>query len=127
MITKTPLRPDRLRRICGSFAFIEHRFLRQGFLEALSHHELILYLFLVLAADHHGLSYYAYDRICASLNLSLEDYIQARDALIHRDLIAFDGRLYQVLSLPPKAHSAAGQDQDPAFIRQAIQESLGRR
>jgi hypothetical protein len=31
MIEKTPLCPERVRKIAGSFAFIEHRFLRQGF------------------------------------------------------------------------------------------------
>lgn len=31
MIEKTPLIPDRVRKIHGSFAFIEHRFLRDGF------------------------------------------------------------------------------------------------
>ena len=64
MIKKSILYPHRLRKINGSFAFIEHRFLRDGFFESLTHHELLLYLFLVLASDRHGLSYYAYDKIC---------------------------------------------------------------
>ena len=57
MIKKKPLCPDRLRKITGSFAFIEHRFLRQGFFGDLNHHELLLYLFLVLVADRNGLLY----------------------------------------------------------------------
>ena len=32
-IEKKPLAPDRIRKITSSFAFIEHRFLRQGYLE----------------------------------------------------------------------------------------------
>jgi hypothetical protein len=51
MIEKKPLIPDRIRKITGSFAFIEHRFLRKGFWTSLTHHELLLYIFLVLAAD----------------------------------------------------------------------------
>jgi hypothetical protein len=51
MIEKKPIIPNRVRRIGGNFAFIEHRFLRGGFWTALSHHELLLYLFLVLVAD----------------------------------------------------------------------------
>ena len=31
MISKKPLYPQRVRKINGSFAFIEHRFLRKGF------------------------------------------------------------------------------------------------
>ena len=100
MIEKTPLCPQRLRKITGSFAFIEHRFLRDGFFESLAHHELLLYLFLVLVADRKGLSYYSYDKICTLLRLSIEQYLWARDALIEKDLIAFDGTLFQVLSLP---------------------------
>ena len=92
--------PERIRGIEGSFAFIEPRFLRDGFLWRLSHHELLVYFFLVLACDRQGMSYYGYEKICSQLKLLLDDYIHARDALIRRDLIAFDGRLFQVLSLP---------------------------
>ncbi|MEE9420700.1 MAG: hypothetical protein V3W43_14560 [Desulfatiglandaceae bacterium] len=57
MIAKKPLYLQRVRKINGSFAFIEHRFLQSGFWEALSHHELLLYIFLILVADRQGLSY----------------------------------------------------------------------
>ena len=100
MIIKKVLVADRIRRIDGGFSFIPHRFLMDGFLEALSQPELLLYIFLILAADRYGLSYYSYDRICSLLQFSLEQYIEARNGLINKDLIAFDGTLYQVLSLP---------------------------
>ncbi|MBS4069623.1 MAG: helix-turn-helix domain-containing protein [Sulfurimonas sp.] len=102
MIKKTVIRCDRVRRLAGSFGYIEHRFLRDGFFQSLTHEEITLYLFLTLAADRHGLSYYSYDKICKLLNLDLDDYILARDGLIKKDLIAFDGTLFQVLSLPQK-------------------------
>ena len=100
MITKKVLVADRIRGIDGGFSFIPHRFLTDGFLEALSQQQLLLYIFLVLAADRYGLSFYSYDRICSFLHLTLEQYIAARDGLIEKDLIAFDGTLFQVLSLP---------------------------
>lgn len=100
MIVKKTLYPGRIRRINGSFAFIEHCFLRNGFWESLNHHELLLYIFLVLVSDRKGLSYYRYDRICDILKLNVDEYIYARDGLIKKDLIGFDGRLFQVLSLP---------------------------
>jgi hypothetical protein len=134
MIEKTPLCPQRLRKITGSFAFIEHRFLRDGFLEGLTHHELVLYLFLVLVADRSGLSYYSYDKICTLVRLSLEEYLVARDALIKKDLIAFDGHLFQVLSLPqrcalppprPIRTEEECEQRDPAAVRQLITRSLG--
>lgn len=112
MIVKKPINYQRIRKISGSFAFIEHRFLRQGFWAALTHHELILYLFLVLVADGNGLSYYSYDRICAHTGLNLDAYIQARNGLIDKDLLAFDGRFFQVLSLPERPAFKAPKAQE---------------
>ncbi len=102
MIKAKILCPNRVRRITGSFAFIEHRFLRDGFWESLSNRELLLYMFLILAADRNGVSYYSYDKIYSFLRISMEEYLQARNALIDKDLIAFDGYFFQVLSLPEK-------------------------
>mgnify|MGYP001546944803 FL=1 len=95
MITKKVLVADRIRRIEGGFRFIPHRFLTDGFLKALSQQELLLYIFLVMAADRYGLSFYSYDRICSCLHMTLEQYSAARDGLIEKDLIAFDGILYR--------------------------------
>jgi hypothetical protein len=100
MIQKKLLHPERVRKIEGSFAVIEHRFLRDGFWTDLRHHELLLYVLLVLVADRNGLSYYSYDKLCDLLHVTADDYIEARDALIDLDLLAFDGTLFQVLSLP---------------------------
>jgi hypothetical protein len=132
MITKTPLDRDRVRKIAGSFAFVEHRFLRNGFFTALTHHQLLLYIFLVLVADRNGLSYYSYDKICILLKITLDDYIIARDGLIDKDLIAFNGHLFQVLSLPkqppqdraPLKNSDDMQTHDPATIEQIITKSM---
>jgi len=90
MIEKRPLVPDRIRKITGSFAWIPHRFLRKGFWMSLTHHELLLYIFLVLAADRKGLSYYSFDKICSLLAITPDKYILARNALIEKDLVAFD-------------------------------------
>jgi len=134
VIIKKVLSPNRLRKISGSFAFIEHRFLRDGFWDMLSQHELLLYLLLIVVADRNGLSYYSYDRLCTLLKISVDDYILARDALIEKDLIAFDGNLFQVLSLPPTPRGVAAralktakdmQTHDPATIHQLIKKSLG--
>lgn len=136
MIEKRILCHERVRRIGGSFAFIEHRFLRDGFLASLGHHELLLYFFLVLAADRYGISFYGYDRICSLLRLSVEEYLEARNQLIEQDLIAFDGTLFQVLSLPEK--SACRQKAllktpedmeraDPATIHQIFAKAFGER
>ena len=102
MIKKRILEPDRVQRIQGGFSFIPHRFLTDGFLASLDQAEILLYLFLVLASDRNGLSFYSYDAICTLLQITADDYVEARDALIRKDLIAFDGTLFQVLDLPDK-------------------------
>jgi hypothetical protein len=62
-----------------------------------------------------------------------DDDIEARDGLLARDLIAFDGSRFQVLSLPPKpAYQASHalrasqdlEDHDPATVRRTLLASL---
>jgi hypothetical protein len=101
MIKKHLLDARRIRRIDGGFSFIPHRFITDGFLSALDPDQLLVYFFLVLAGDRYGLSFYSCDSICGRLKMSIDRYLQARDALIEKDLIAFDGSLFQVLDLPP--------------------------
>ncbi len=110
MIRKRILNPNRIRRIDGGFSFIPHRFLTDGFLSSLDPQELLLYFFLVLVSDRNGLSFYSYDAICSLLQLTLDRYIQARDGLVGRELIAFDGTLFQVLQLPSRPIQRPGSD-----------------
>jgi len=102
MIRKKVLNTERVRRINGGFSFIPHRFITDGFVSSLNRQQLLLYLFLVLVSDRYGLSFYSYDSICSLLQMRIDEYIQARDNLIQKDLIAFDGTLFQVLELPPR-------------------------
>jgi hypothetical protein len=125
--------PERVRTINGSFAFIEHRFLRHGFWASLSHNELLLYFFLVMVGDRSGLSFYGYDKICSLLAMDLDTYIMARDLLIQKDLLAFDGTFFQVLSLPAEPVRTSRllrskddmEQEDPATISRIIQQSFG--
>ena len=133
MIKKKILKHDRVRRITGGFGFIPHRFLCDGFLASLQQKELLLYLFLVIASDRHGLSFYSYDAICTLLQLDLDEYTHARDALIDKDLIAFDGTVFQVLELPAKPVLLAAKTQadhklsmDQAAIAQFVDHALKR-
>ncbi len=133
MIENRVLVAERVRQINGSFAFIEHRFLREGFWTSLERHELLLYLFLVLASDRQGISFYSYDKICTLLMLTVDEYILARDGLINKDLIAFDGTFFQVLSLPDEPVRSTRlltskddmNQSDPATVAQIINDSLG--
>ncbi len=129
MIQKKVLNPQRVRQINGGFSFIPHRFVLDGFLAALGQKELLLYLFLVVVSDRNGLSFYSYDSICTLLELNLDEYIASRDSLIKKDLIAFDGTLFQVLELPPKplpalSVSRRSGNENPVSIARVIQQSL---
>lgn len=137
--TRRPIRPDRVRRIGGDgrgFAFVPNRFLHDGFFASLSHSERSLYLFLVLAGDREGTSFYAYDHICSALTMTLDEYIEVRNGLIAKDLIAFDGTRFQVLSLPaqpviqvrpPLVDRDDFERDDPAAIQKLIRSSLDKR
>jgi hypothetical protein len=98
MAHRPPPRPDRVRRIDRGFAVIPNRFLHEGFFASLGHVERSLYFFLVIAGDRDGVSFYGPDRICATLEISLDDYLAARNSLITKDLVAFDGARLQVKS-----------------------------
>ena len=132
-MNRPPIRPDRVRCVRGGFAPLPNRFLHGGFFASLGHVERSLYLFLVLAGDRNGVSYYGYDRMCSALEISVDCFVQARNGLIEMDLIATDGARYQVLSLPeqpparPRSALVCRDDlerNDPATIRQLIGKSL---
>jgi hypothetical protein len=125
MIKKQVLNDQRVRRIDGGFSFIPHRFLTDGFLSALDPHQLLLYFFLVLAADRYGLSFYSYDSICSLLQMSMDQYLQARHALIEKDLIDFDGTIFQVLDLPPVAPTSNSSTKSKSFqLKQLLQSTV---
>ena len=102
MQIKRVLHPERLRKIEGSFSWIDHRFLTGGFLRDLSTLEILLYLFLVAVSDRNGLSFYHDDRMASLLKIDLPALGQAREGLVLRSLLAYEAPLYQVLSLPPQ-------------------------
>jgi hypothetical protein len=114
MIRKKILNPERIRSIKGDgFSFIPHRFVTGGFLQRLSGDKLLLYLFLIAVSDRYGLSFYSEESICTLLHMSSENYQSATKGLIEKDLIAFDGTLFQVLELPS---APGGQGRCPAAL-----------
>jgi hypothetical protein len=111
---------------------VDH-FLRKGFFASLSPDELLLYFLLVLVGNRYGVSYYGQDKLCSLLQMPWHTYLSARNELIDKDLVAFDGTRFQVLSLParPTIHAAKPltcpeqfERDDPATVRQIIRRSL---
>lgn len=98
-----PLRTDRLRTVERPFGWIPFRILSSGLLARLSRPAKLLYFFLCLVADRRGMSYWGETRLAVLLGLSAAELEQAREELSGKDLLAFDGRLCQLLSLPSTA------------------------
>lgn len=132
-IEKIPLVSDRIRKIEGNFSYIPFRFLTGGFFGSLSQHEKLVYFMLVLVSDRQGMSYYSQDKISTLLELGLDEFIEARNGLIKKSLIAYDGLLFQVLSLPeapvinyrkPLESQKDFMEEDRLTVRQFINRSL---
>ena len=98
-IEKQILCAQRLRRTPESFSWIDHRLVRNGYLQRASAPAWALYLVLVSVGDEHGLSYYADRSLARLLSLSEPELAEARRQLLAADLIVYRPPLYQVLAL----------------------------
>ena len=92
-----PVAPTRVRTLPRHFAWLDHR-LRER-LRELSLEEIALLVFLHLAADKHGLSFWSDATIARKLHLSEGDVIEARFRLVAKSLVAYRYPLYQLLPL----------------------------
>jgi hypothetical protein len=96
-----PPRPDRRRAIRGSFSWIDHRFLREGFDQGLTRLEKLLYFVLVAVSNQDGVSFYSDARLAELLEIRFPHELEAaRNELVAKDLIAYADGIYQVLDLP---------------------------
>jgi len=98
MSVKRLLCPDRIRKIEGSFSWIDHRFVTGGFLHDLSMIEILL-------------CFYHDDRIASVLKIDLPALGKAREGLVRRSLLAYEFPLYQILSLPPRPMALASKEE----------------
>jgi len=117
MILKRPLDSHRLRSaLPPGFGWIDHRLLRQGYLQRCSPPALALYCLLVCAADAQGLSFYSEARAAQLLGLEPAALWQARRELLAAQLIAFATPLYQVLTLGGEEPPPTPRRQPPARV-----------
>ena len=124
-----PPRPDRRRSIRGSFSWIDHRFLREGFDQGLTRLEKLFYFVLVAVSNQDGVSFYSDARLAELLDIRFPHELDgARRELVTRDLIAYEGGIYQVLDLPvspprmardssPREHTSPSSSSRPPVRR----------
>jgi hypothetical protein len=122
MTSPTPLISNRIRKIESPFAWIPCRLLINGSLQNMSDPAKLLYTFLCLAADRQGISFYGDKRILSHFQITPDLFNLARIELIQKDLIAYDGKYYQVLSLPiakpaayPKPQNSQNKEEPERF------------
>jgi hypothetical protein len=103
-----------LRKLQPPFAWVDCRLLNAGYLKVMTCQDMALYLFLALAADKNGVSFYRKEKICQTLGLDSKQFNTARDRLIDLELVAFDGYsatspngFYQVLQIGKDAPEMA--------------------
>lgn len=95
-----PLRSDRVRQLESPFGWTPVRVLTSGLLSELGTEAKLLTFFLSLTSDRQGLSFWGDARVQKQLGLSSNELSSGRAELCERDLLAYNGWLYQLLSLP---------------------------
>jgi len=98
---REPILPQRRRQMPPQFSWVDHRLVRDGYVQRRSASALALYLFLVTVADAEGLSWYSEAALCRQLSWSGLQLHSARVELQQAGLIAYRQPLYQVLDLAP--------------------------
>ena len=96
---KAPFVRDRIRSITGGFGWVDHRLVREHYVERCSHGALALYLFLVVVADGEGVSWWSERSLSARLGMEVDRLRQARAELEAADLVAYQAPVWQVLQL----------------------------
>lgn len=102
-IPKSPIVRDRIRRITPGFGWIDHRLVREHYVERCSHGALALYLFLVAVADGEGVSWWSERSLAARLGMEADRLRQARAELEAADLVAYATPVWQLLQLKERA------------------------
>jgi len=109
MIIKKLLCPRRVRRVPGQFSWVDHRLVRDKYIQRCRPESLALYLLLITVGDAKGLSYYSDATVRGLLGLDDSALGRARRELMETGLIAYEYPLYQVLSLDePEAPQERG-------------------
>ena len=98
-IVKEAVSRERIRQIPRGFSWVDHRLVREHYIEKCSHRALALYLFLVTVSDAQGLSWWSEGSLASRLGTDASGIRQARTELQAADLVAFEQPVWQVLDL----------------------------
>ncbi len=91
---------DRIRSINGGFGWVDHRLVRDRYVQRCSPVALAVYLFLITVSDADGISYWGKSALCDRLQIGKAELNHAQAELEAADLIAYEKPIWQVLQLP---------------------------
>lgn len=127
MPIKRVICPERIRQIPAHFSWVDHRLVRERYIERCDACAAALYLFLVCVADSQGLSYYADATLSRRLSMAPARLEIARSNLIRVGLIAWHRPIYQVLALDaPGPEPAPLPHADVAMQLEQLHAALGK-
>lgn len=123
MESKHPILPHRIRRVPKQFSWLDHRLVRERFIDRCTHAAAALYLFLVTVADAAGMSYYGDASIGQRLSMDTATLQAARDNLVRIGLIAWKRPLYQVLSFENRTDAHRTSMAQPASLADILKKA----
>ena len=112
-----------MRHVPRRFSWVDHRLVRERYIDRCSHPAAALYLFLITVGDAKGLSYYGEETIMQRLSMDVATLQKARDNLIRSDLIAWKNPLYQVLSLENRVTPKRPSMAEPLSLAELLKKA----
>ena len=88
-----------MRRQAKSYSIVDHELLHGGYLGRLTHHALVLYLFLVVVGDREGKNFYSDSLISRILRMDILAVFNAREELLKEGLIDYKRPYWRILTL----------------------------
>ena len=125
MMSKNPIRPQRLRQVPRQFSWVDQRLVRERYIDRCSHPAAALYLFLITVGDARGMSYYGDQAIMQRLSMDIATLQKARDNLVNTGLIAWEKPLYQVLSLEDRMSPRRPAMAHPLNLGEILKKAAG--
>ena len=118
----------RRRTVPSSFGWVDHRLVREGLIRKCDKGALALYLFLIVAADADGLSYYSDAKTARLLNMTEQELQKGRNELLKAGWVLWDGWLYQVVRLESSvadSFSKVRTVDGPRVLKDILVEMIG--
>jgi hypothetical protein len=121
---KVPICPHMIRKVPEQFSWVDHRLVRERYIDCLSNSAAALYLFLITVGDALGMSYYGDASLQKRLGMDEDTLGKAREALVEQRLIAFRKPLYQVLALDHRRESVISSG-EPCSMGHILRQMMG--